>query len=281
MSKVSSRDNKRNEGKTPISSQGHSAFEVKSILELCWGLSLILSHEKGQQELGNTFKEQFLKTFATYHRSAVEVAFLDNLLMSLSTTIRNIGFVREIHVRYLDFQSHQFAQQEQNLNRTADFFSFSGSGLYAKVASFLGVGSLADLANILKGFQGFGLQPADVAIFLTTGAVGAFAVTSLAWGYRKYAQKKFEQQLLAKETPQNKYWREHYKPDMGAVLYTLVLDIKRLAETYSTNSWSPVNKDDELFKLSEKEAKRRIQQEILPPDDLSWPPSFDGVGSKA
>jgi len=68
---------------------------------------------------------------------------------------------------------------------------------------------------------------------------------------------------------------------MGAVLYTLVLDIKRLAETYSTNSWSPVNKDDELFKLSEKEAKRRIQQEILPPDDLSWPPSFDGVGSKA
>jgi hypothetical protein len=242
---------------------------VKGILELCWGLSLNLSSEKAQRELGESFKEQLFKALANRERSPDEVTFFDNLLMALSAAIRNIGFVRENHVRYIDFKAHQLAQEEQNLNQTADFFSFSGSGLYTKIASFLGIGSALDLANAWRSYQSLGFQATDIAIFLVAGLFGVIVVTGIVRLYRYVKGKRGQ---LQAEKDLNAYWLNNYKPDMSAVLYTLVMDIRKLAAIYSSDSWSPISKDDDLLTGTAKQVKRLINDEILPPDSLAWLP---------
>jgi hypothetical protein len=247
---------------------------VKGILELCWGLSLTLSKEKGQQELGNFFKEQLMKAPANRERHPDEVAFEDNLLMALSTAIRDIGFVRENHVMYLDFMAQRFQQEEQNLNQTADFFSFSGSGLYAKIASFLGVGSALDLANAYRSYQSLGFQATDIAYFLVFGSFGIVAVTLVAQLYRYLkGKRRVAQTTLA----QNTYWLIRYKPDMTTVLYNLFIDVKNLAALYSSDSWTPIRKDDQLLRADEADVKRVINDEILPPDELAWLPHLGGT----
>jgi hypothetical protein len=70
--------------------------------------------------------------------------------MALSGSARNLGFIRLTHVEYLNFNGDRLRTRRQNLEQIADYSSFSGSGLFAKIGSFVGFGSVADLVTGLK-----------------------------------------------------------------------------------------------------------------------------------
>ncbi len=238
-------------------------FTAKNILELCWGLTLNLSHEEPQRELGKTFNEQFTRIINDREDSAEDTLFLENLLMVLAKTVRNIGFIRDEHVRFLDFRANEFAEERQNLNDIADFTSFSGSGLYAKIASFLGVGSVVDL------WKGLGYPAVDIPLFFVAGLAGAILVTLSTHLYSKATQKKWEKKI---ETEQNNYWVNRFKPEMTYQLYILLGEIRVLVEKYYPQNKDEIIHNDELLMMDDEQLIWIIADDILPPDGLTWPP---------
>jgi len=249
----------------------HLPFTVKSILELCWGLTLNLSHEKQQQDLGKLFAEQFAQIFANRERGSEDALFLQNLSMTLAGTVRNIGFVRENHVRFLNYTAQEFTEKMQNLKKVADFTSFSGSGLYAKVASFLGIGSLADLLSSVSGLvSSVGYWLTLILVFFFVGLLGALGVTLAV--RKHYSDKKQESMKKEIENKQNDYWVHQFKPRMTDQLYILLSEIKRLIEKYYPEKRDVIIGNDHLLKMEDtEEVKEVISSQILPPDSLTWP----------
>jgi hypothetical protein len=234
-------------------------FTTRSLLEMCWGMTLNFSHEAQQQALGKVFTDEFMRIFAKKEENAVNPEFLQELTMALSATVRSIGFIRACHVQYCDFNSDRLTRQRQSLEKMADYSSFSGSGLFAKLGSFVGFGSVAQFITSMNWPQFYVLP------FALGGVIGAYLVTALVnWRvqstYKTWADKLTQLQ--------SEYWRKEFKPDVTDQLYDLYIAIKKLAERYCRGAC----KSDELLKADEKYVKEVINQDILPPDDLQWPP---------
>jgi len=260
------RPKKQNEDGTRKHNEEHLPFAVKSILELCWGLTLNLSHETQQQDLGKIFAEQFTQIFAKHEKNPEDAVFLENLVMALAKTVRNIGFVRENHVRYLEYTAQEFTEKMRNLNDAADFTSFSGSGLYSKIVSFLGIGSLADLVSSV------GQSLTLILLFFVAGVIGALMVTLMVRAYHSDKRKKNMETMI--EDEQNNYWVTKFKPGMVDQLYILFSETKALIEKYYPEKDAMINNDD-LLRMSMQELKDVIRNDILPPDSLTWPPYLE------
>ena len=129
-------------------------FSARSLLQMCWGLTLNFSHNTQQQAVGAMFNAKFndqhnliLAPNLAKNLSDANSDFLMNLEMAFSSSLRNLGFIRDNHTEYLTFNGDRLAGRRQNLENIADFASFSGSGLFAKLGSFIGFGSLSDLLS--------------------------------------------------------------------------------------------------------------------------------------
>ncbi len=307
---------------TPPESPPVLPFTAKSILQICWSLTLILSHEAQQNKLGETFESYFMNVFQQYDntgakgggatsqgnggagpkdaaggravpdpppeggqapaesvpppagvkgpkdsqppKNKVEPAFVQNLVMSLAKNVRDIGFVRENHVRYLDFMSQQLGQTIQFYDDVADFTSTSSSSIITKAVSFLGVGSVVDLAA-----QGNSLTDRNIAIFTIFGLVGAAVITILL----KYASNgRIETEYKKVEKTQNDYWRNHFKMDMASQLLIQYKEYAELVERYYPDQFERIKKEDSLLSSSEDGAWEVIWNDILPSDRITWPP---------
>src|SRR5206468_9326099 len=55
--------------------------------------------------------------------------FLENLLMTMTKTLRNMGFVRDSHVRYLDGKAKELQDNGKFLNDLSGITSLSKLGL--------------------------------------------------------------------------------------------------------------------------------------------------------
>jgi hypothetical protein len=245
---------------TPPIDETPFPFSVRSILEMCWGMTMNLSHETQQQTLGNTFTTQLNQIFTAKENSLVNADFLQNLRMAIFGSLRTLAFVRENHKAYLDYTNAQATSRHASVESIADLASFSGSGLYAKLGSFIGVGSVASVVSTLK------YPPYFILIFAGAGILAALIVT---WAVHRQVSKTestWDDKILKLN---NEYWIKFYRPDMTDQLYHLYLDIKALVSRFYPDL---VAKDDLLGK-SDDEVKKFIQDNILPPENLQWHPS--------
>lgn len=231
---------------------------------MCWGMTANLSHETQQQELGSTFIKIFMNIMTEREKDPTFLDYGQNLEMTLSSAIRSMAFVRANHVHYLDFNADRLTRRRQSLEQIADFASFSGSGLFAKLGSFVGVGSVADVVTH------YDLPQIYIPVFAAFGIVGAFAITlGVSWHVSR-TDKTWVNDITHSQT---EYWREHFKPDMTEELYNLYLAIKALTERFYPDTKEEIEGKDELLRIREaSEVKKFISEKILPPDDLNWPP---------
>jgi hypothetical protein len=294
-------------GATPEESPPILPLTAKTVLQICWSLTLILSYEEQQNKLGDTFETYFMKVFQQYDNTAekkddeaakqgspkdagglrstsgpssesgpekaekrspaipakvpdmgdhlarqhdnpkrmVEPAFVQNLVMSLAKNVRNIGFVRENHVRYLNFMSDELGQTIQFYDEIADFASTSNSSIITKLISFLGVGSTVDLAT-----KGGGLTPLDVAIFTVSGLIGAALVTILLKYFRNGKIQTEYQKIREK---QDEYWRKNFKMDMASQLFIQYSEFVELVERYYPDRYEQIKKNDALLSMDSEE----------------------------
>jgi hypothetical protein len=232
-------------------------FTTRSLLEMCWGMTMNLSHETQQQELGKTLIQSSNSAFDKKKTDAANTDFLENLKMTFYCSVRNIGFIRASHVQYLDFNADRLTRRRQSLEQAADFASFSGSGLFTKIGSFLGVGSVFELVSKMN------LPQIYIPIFAVGGVAGAFLTTFLVKIYVQLTDDSWEKKIWKK---QSDYWKTEFKPDVTEELLHLYNAIKCLRTKFFPNA------DDELLSLKESEVKDFIRMNILPPDDLQWPP---------
>jgi hypothetical protein len=80
---------------------------------MCWGMTLNFSHETQQQALGAMFNEQIKQIFAEVEKDASNGDFLRNLTLALSSSARNLGFIRITHINYLNFNGDRLNGRRQ------------------------------------------------------------------------------------------------------------------------------------------------------------------------
>lgn len=225
---------------------------------------MMISHETPQQALGKSFNDQIMGMFSdTVKNDPVNSDFIRNLMMTLSGTVRSMAFVRDVHVQYLDFNSDRLTRRRQNVEQIANFASFTGSGGFAKIGSFIGAGSLIDFLAKLHYPQ------SDLPLFALAGVIGAFLVTLAV---RVYVSQTDDTWTKSITDDQNKYWREHFKKDMETELFNLWLGIKELVQRFYPDAVADIQARDPCLRMSELEVREIISKRILPPDSLSWPP---------
>jgi len=239
---------------------------ARGILAMCWGSTMNFSHEAQQDELGKTFTDTFLQMFADAGKnSPTDQAFMQNLQMEIFGTLRSLGFIRENHVIYLDYQADKLTRRRQSLEQIGNLASFSGSGLFSKIGSFVGVGSVAEL--VLK----FNLPQFYIPLFAAAGIGGAALLTIGVAIYVSHTDDSWVTKLTSKN---NEYWKTRFKPDVTHQLLFLFRQIESLIKEYYPNA-NEIFEHDELLNMSEHDEKlveAIIANEILPPDDLIWAP---------
>jgi hypothetical protein len=259
-------------------------FNTKSLLQMCWGMTLNLSHEAQQQALGSMFSDQFSEEYKrifvpclTANPDDPNSIFLMNLRMALASTIRNLGFIRLTHSEYLNFNADRLSRRRQNWEAIADLASFKDAGLFAKIGSFIGLGS----ATTITGFvSGLGLSVMLVPLFAFGGIGGAVLVTIGVRLYVNHTDASYDRKMRQE---QNRYWREQYLKDVTNELYELYTSIIGLIDKfYPKNERDVIIKSDELLKGYEYPdwVKTVIKEDVLPPEDLQWFP-FNRMQSQA
>ena len=252
-------------------------FSAKSLLQMCWGMTLNFSHDTQQQALGAKFNAQFDQLNQIFmprlmtDLSDSNANFLLNLEMAISGSVRNLGFIRGTHMGYLSCNADRLNSRRQAVEKMADLSSFSGSGLFAKVGSFFGVGSFANLVPGLK------LSPAFIGLFIVLGIIGAFAVTIGVRAYINYTDDSWDWKIRKQ---QNRYWKEHYKIDASDELFNLYRSIKELIEKfYPAQTATDIINKDPLLRLHRQpgRVKKIVRDEILATDDLQWFPIIQTV----
>ena len=256
-------------------------FSVLSILELSWGLTLSLSHEEGQRSLGKAFTDRVMKGLEAAGKNPDPKTkwFLDNLTMALSKTARDLGFVRDTHVRKLDYNVEEYVHRQKVVNDLRSASVTTAEGVLTKVSSGLGLGTLA--GTLASKFPEFG-NP--YFLFLTAiffGVLGSFIIPQgVAWRL----DSRLEDWKNKKKCEQEKYWRETFKPEMAKVIRHFHNDVVYLVQCSFEKYWQANQRRPE-FQTKEDatiEDKKKndathdwlddfIRDRILPSDTLEWP----------
>lgn len=192
-----------------------------------------------------------------------ESNYLQELFMALCKALRNIGFVRDSHVRYLDRLAAEFREKEDAWNSVTTFSSFSKVGVTTKVVSYLGAGSLVLL-------RPGSVPDQEIPVFFILGTAGAIIVPLFL--------RLFKPTILKKARSENRvrranYWVSIFKRDMTNMLYDLYSDSRNLAIRHfpSYGATLSKNRTDDILTWTEEDVRHLILNTILPPDDIAWP----------
>lgn len=227
---------------------------TRSIIDLAWGLTLNLSHEQPQRDLGKNFEAEFFKLLSSLATNREQMVFAENLMMAVTKTIRNMAFVRESHVAYLDGLATDLQEKSQTLKEISGITELTKQGLSPKIISFLLAGG-----GVIAAAQ------STSPLVLLLSAAGGVAISTLFTFGLKPVSSYYRNQAKTKiEAEQKDYWLKHFKPDMTNLLYNLYLDIRTLADHF------PGHVRDDWGTWGEERLKQFINNEILPPDFQYW-----------
>lgn len=268
----------------------HFPFTARSLLQMCWGMTLNFSSEASEQALGVAFNTQFSDQFKQIFtpRSTADLndsssIFLMNLQMAMASTVRNLALIRQTHTEYLALNADRLANRRKNLEQAADFSSFSGSGLFAKLGSFVGFGSITDLLTTLYVTPKDTSNPLNqipiylIPVFIIAGIVGMVGVTLLARRRVDQTDDSWDRQV---KREQSRYWKEHYKRDVSDELYNFFIAVIGLVNKfYPIEERDDILNNDELFwwRQLPEVIKTVINDEILATDNLQWFPTLSAA----
>ena len=258
-----------------IVSKPSPPFTVKSVVKLCWGMTLNLSHIKQQNEIGSELNKQLFSLLG----ENIDKAFLRNLIMVLSQSLRTIAFSRDAHVRHLNEKALSLTEKEIFWNELTQLASFSKEGLPVQILAFLGGGSAGVLnfisqlinpraseaiSNATHALQpSSSLEPIFITNFILYGVIGVivatFVLKAIGWFYIRRQKKKVEK-------GQNDYYKDRFINDMIESLYNFYVDIKDLTDKYYP-SYPDIN---EFKGQTEDQIKSYIRHKILPSDKIEW-----------
>jgi hypothetical protein len=95
-------------------------FKLKALLRLAWGLTLNLSSDQAQQNLGSLFNESFKKLWEQNSQNENTLRYLHNINGTLSSFLRNMGYEKDFLVVELDTQKKIQEKEIENVNELAD-----------------------------------------------------------------------------------------------------------------------------------------------------------------
>jgi hypothetical protein len=205
-------------------SQNIPPIRVDTTVHLAWGLSLNLSSDENQKQLGSSVKDYFKDLGNRVGNDEKAKNYVDNLFALITAYLRTVGFERDVYARNLTLLEKNRENTIESLNDLADMTSFSTESLIIRVSSFLGLGSLADLV--------ISSTTIDPNIILFFGMVGLFGtILLLKWWRHSRIQKDNEN--IAKK--QQEYWKDVARPSFMNSLTHLFVDVKELAKDYYPN----------------------------------------------
>ena len=111
-------------------------FKLKALLRLAWGLTLNLSSDQAQQNLGNLFNDSFKKLWEQNSQNENTLRYLHNINGTLSSFLRNMGYEKDFLVVELDTQKKIQEKEIENVNELADMSSLSSDGLITRIVAF-------------------------------------------------------------------------------------------------------------------------------------------------
>jgi predicted house-cleaning noncanonical NTP pyrophosphatase (MazG superfamily) len=228
--------------------------EIENILQYCWGMTMFFSHEKQQREVIAKLNDEILKIITKY-----DDELIPRFMMIMSGTLRNLGFAREAHVRYLRNESRKYENKRDLLEDISDL-ALSKESVPVKLASFFGAGLTSLFPNISVGLESLinaapGVE--KVLSFVVFGLLGILVVSVLFRIFTFFFLKLQEKKVRVE---QNVYWNDKYLDNMAGILYVLYENIfDLLGEDLKPKS-----------KPEEKDVKATIIEKILPKLQIDW-----------
>jgi len=309
---------KPKEVKPPIINETEPPLTIASLLNLCWGLSLNFSHEVPQKTLGDEFQKKvfaILESYqvvkqedgASYHPNTKTKKFFDNVIMSLSKCMRNIGFARHAHNVFLDMKKDEHTNRRNYYAELASISSLKKEGLVHKVLGFVGGGSILSVFGEVKKtlFQiddtamesiktviskhtnstfadtiakdisksteiSFSTLASDVMVFIVFGIIGLIAVNIAA---KIYVNTKLKSSLEKTQDEQRKYWVDNYRPEMVKCLYNVYEDVFDLIKKFYDPKYEEEFNIENIVKEpgdnETNKVKLFIKYKILPSYDIA------------
>ena len=280
-------------------------FTIRSLLQLSWGLSLNFSNEEGQKQLGQKIDEMLSGIWQRYRPEKLNAEkpvigqlsrnerFVENIVMSLTKTVRNIGLTRHAHVTYMEYNKKKFEREKKFYENLSSFVSFSPEGIIPKVLAFVGGGSIASFIDLLRKKptieSNFTIEqllkiaefaPNDaykeetykklnelivkvpetsigldysLILFLIFGLVGIFG---LVMGLKTLRRKRISNKELGVRLENKDYWDKKLKPQISKVIDSFYKDIQNLLDEYYPD------KSEELQQKFEKQIKKELGKDI-------------------
>ncbi len=238
-------------------------LRVDSTLHLAWGLTLNLSSDSNQVEEGGEFNKVLDNLREEFKQDSEALNYLDNLASFLGAYLRSVGFERSVYANYLDTQKTKQEKIIDNLNDLADVSSFSQEGVIVRIASFLGIGSLADFAAKFFAPNAETTLNVRIGMILFFGFLG-LAATSIV--LKVVRGRRIQKAVEATLSKQQSFWTGHAKGSFKKSLKNLFDDVKKLAEDrypdYVKSGKEPILTDDKELD--------RLMEDILPQTNLYY-----------
>jgi hypothetical protein len=237
----------------PAGTPTHPPLRFDSTIELAWGLTLNLSHEKNEVKIGQAFLDYYKMMKERFKSNNHVSGYLENLDGLMSTYLRSMGFERDVFVKGLDIIDKVRDERIKGINDLADMTSFSKDGLILRVSSFLGIGTLA---NFLAS-PGFLPSSVNLNLLLFWGFLGLIAGVGVA----KLLRGSLITWVTAKAYTQEQFfWKEHGKKVFTSRLRNFSHDLKALGDVFYPKYHEPVLDDDKILS--------KFLDEILPDEKV-------------
>lgn len=246
----------------------HPPITIGPAIHLAWGLSMAFSHEEGQRSMGQIFTDRFKELWEEAKYNLTARRYLDNLSGLLSACVRNIGWQRDVYVRYLDARDKEREERIKSANDLGDITSLNTESILSRLMAILFGGSA--MAMFLPGATTAEFE-AEVALagiepgllwFLLGGAAGFILITVALKVWKTWRVSKIIKRTF---NLKQKYWRKTAREGFKEALTAFAMELNGLEGKYYPEFY---NKEEPLKEYFEKSKIHEfIDQKVLPSTD--------------
>jgi hypothetical protein len=244
-------------------------FKLKALLRLAWGLTLNLSGDEAQQNMGIVFNEIFKKLWDQNSQNENTLRYLHNINGTLSSFLRNIGYEKDFLVVELDTQAKIRDKEIENVNQLADMTSLSSDGLITRIVAFFIGGSTSLLGAWQSLFQSQESTPSltngtlnevvtkinnmtitnqssteitrqsisvpdtlpnELIVFLLGGSVAFFIlIVAMKWVKGWWIKNRILSKTIQE---QQQHWEDHVRPEFIRLMKAFLIDVRQITKEH-------------------------------------------------
>lgn len=240
----------------------HPPITIGPAIHLAWGLSMAFSREEGQRNMGQIFTDRFKELWEEAKYNLNTRRYLDNLSGLLSACVRNIGWQRDVYVRYLDVREKEREERIKSASDLADITSLNTESILSRLISIILGGSA--MAMFLPGaitteFEAkvelAGIEP-GLLWFLLGGAAGFVLITVLLKLWKSLSISRIIKRAY---NYNQRYWKETAKEGFKEALTDFATELQKLMNKYYPEFYKEEEPLNENSKLSQF-----IAEKVLP-----------------